>query len=64
MNDARGTAVLELLTLEIIDRIQPSCLALSDAELRLLASDMARLELKYLGHASTTLTERRRITPR
>ena len=51
---------LERLTFEIADRIRLMCAHLSEAELISLAGEMAVIELKYMGHASPTLGERRR----
>ncbi|MEO5816724.1 MAG: hypothetical protein ABIT20_15730 [Gemmatimonadaceae bacterium] len=57
VNDGRNTLALERLALEITERLRPCCLHLSEAELVLLATHMATIELKYVGRASTTLRE-------
>jgi hypothetical protein len=59
LNDARSKDALEQLTVEVTERVRSSCLHLSEVELLLLATSMATLELKYLGYASTTLSERK-----
>lgn len=59
MNDARSRTALERLTSELMERVRSSCPHLTEAELTLLAKSMATLELKYLGYASMTLSERR-----
>jgi hypothetical protein len=59
LNDAHTSSALALLTIEVIERVRPSCLHLSEVELGVLAKSMATLELKYLGYASSTLCERR-----
>lgn len=51
--------VLERLTVEVMARIRPSCLELSEEELLHLATGIATLELKYLGEASTSLGNRK-----
>ena len=58
MDDAHSKRALERLTFEIMERIRPSCLELSEEGLRELATGMAILELKYLGQACPTLGER------
>ncbi len=60
LNDARYLIALERLTLEVADRLRVTCAHLSEAELIVLASGMAVIELKYLGRASPTLGERGR----
>ena len=60
MDDVHTQALAEL-TIELIERVRSSCLHLTEAELGVLATKMATVELKYLGHASATLCERRPI---
>ena len=58
MNDARSRLALEHLTVEVTERIRASCLELSELELVALATNMAAVELKYLGLACPTLGDR------
>lgn len=60
MDDAHTQALAEL-TIVLIERVRSSCLHLTEAELGVLATKMATVELKYIGHASATLCERRPI---
>jgi hypothetical protein len=58
--DARTILALEQLTSEVAERIRPLSGHLSEVELFSLATGMARIELKYRGLASPTLSERSR----
>jgi hypothetical protein len=52
--------ILAELTSDVAERIRPVSGHLTETELVALATGMAKLELKYRGRASTTISERAR----